>query len=240
MRFQEPGRLTNSTQFTYFTMNENATKPVWPLMRNVREKRSVELAPGVRVLIRDDDHRRLSRVAARSVTLPCTVPVVVLAPGLAERPWLEGAHPADGGPVRDCLATIHRYPARATAFEVLSFLDVRRRRAGLPEIADWRGWDELVADPGPWVRWHGDPTLTNCLVTAGGPVMIDHAPDDRGPREYDYAKLRRSELLGDDGVVRGRPDRRDLWLGVVIAGMVGSHEGVMRDLLLDMWRTTYA
>lgn len=107
------------------------------------------------------------------------------------------------------------------------------------EIAAWPMWRYIDGSVGPW---HGDPSLTNVLITPSGAVQfIDHSPMEHGPREYDFAKLRRSLVLGDDGEWKNRPPRGDEWLAVVVAGMIGSHcAGAFRDKLIEMWRTIIA
>lgn len=222
---------------------------VWPMMQRVRPDRKTLVLPERGCVLRrfESEHDAMSYalhgyyLAQRGWSKPCEY---IGKEWTAQEHVVAGdAQPNVAGIVR-IIAELHGHvgqygaPRDYTQEELQRVCDreVRNHGGELVETFAKHWPSELRSVRGPW---HGDPTLTNCIVDAAGRYwMIDHAPQLLGPQEYDYAKLRRCLLINDEGVIDWQQVARghdDTWLRVVIAGMLGSHTGEMREKLKEVW-----
>lgn len=167
--------------------------------------------------------------------------------GWTRQEYLRGEHPREIGHVEDMLRALRdqlQHPActRWCGLEQRERVMARLLR-NHPEDDDVHDmversikWDKLVS---PYSEaYHGDPTLSNVVVQGANSLFIDHSPELAGPHEYDDAKLRRCLLVSDEGKLVGHPHehRGDQWLLVALAGMIGSHRGEFRKLLIEVFR----
>jgi len=233
----------------------------WPLMRRAISDRFTYCIPSRGVTLRWFADAEVARqVCERSVRAPLahfTVPMRQI--GAREEPsrWCEsqfvpGSHPLGEAPIKRILVRLHASTPASRADVESAYRDrvlsrVPREDPLYPhlysEISSWSGWTRLAETQHDFVSWHGDATLSNCVVSESASheaTLIDHSPIARGPREYDYAKLRRSLVLSDDGRWRDDPRtcRGDLHLAVVVLGMLGSHwrHSPIFERLLEFWR----